>query len=78
MHIMTYHIINIAYIFIKSHECDGRPVWSRTSDCQSGNPGSNPGRRILIINYGRLKIVNFLLVYKIINLLEQYNIRYAA
>src|SRR5919202_758145 len=27
--------------------CDGRPVWSRTSDCQSGNPGSNPGRRIL-------------------------------
>jgi hypothetical protein len=26
--------------------CDGRPVWSRTSDCQSGNPGSNPGRRI--------------------------------
>ena len=27
--------------------CDGRPVWSRTSDCQSGNPGSNPGRRIV-------------------------------
>ena len=25
---------------------DDRPVWSRTSDCQSGNPGSNPGRRI--------------------------------
>ena len=27
------------------YSCDGRPVWSRTSDCQSGNPGSNPGRR---------------------------------
>ena len=26
---------------------DDRPVWSRTSDCQSGNPGSNPGRRIV-------------------------------
>ena len=26
---------------------DSRPVWSRTSDCQSGNPGSNPGRRIV-------------------------------
>ncbi len=30
--------------------CDGRPVWSRTSDCQSGNPGSNPGRRMSTVN----------------------------
>src|SRR5579884_1952937 len=32
---------------IDQYQCDGRPVWSRTSDCQSGNPGSNPGRRIV-------------------------------
>jgi hypothetical protein len=32
--------------FVNLVRCDGRPVWSRTSDCQSGNPGSNPGRRI--------------------------------
>jgi hypothetical protein len=57
---------------------DDRPVWSRTSDCQSGNPGSNPGRRIVIITHGQLKIVNFLVVYRIINRLEQYNITYAA
>lgn|GEM_PF-2136232 len=34
--------------FINLVRCDGRPVWSRTSDCQSGNPGSNPGRRMSV------------------------------
>jgi hypothetical protein len=36
--ISSYHV---------QYRSDSRPVWSRTSDCQSGNPGSNPGCRIL-------------------------------
>jgi hypothetical protein len=35
---------------------DSRPVWSRTSDCQSGNPGSNPGCRIDVVDTEQLKL----------------------
>src|SRR5215212_9195753 len=45
MLMLSYALISSYHV---QYQSDSRPVWSRTSDCQSGNPGSNPGCRILI------------------------------
>ena len=60
------HIVKITISYYLNCQSDGRPVWSRTSDCQSGNPGSNPGRRInksKQIRTGKIKQCKFTYYY---------------